>query len=145
MVTPSSDSRLIYVSSSTGNDTTGKYVVASAIPGGTARDGLPSGAIPVATFAKAGTFLRPGYPDWMLLKSGDTWHEILGAGPGGRSASEPMIVSSYGKGPRPILQPDPVSGSGIISHNGATVTSNLFYMGLEFYDARKDPSSPKFV
>jgi hypothetical protein len=145
VVTPSSDSRLIYVSSSSGNDTTGNYVLASSIPSGTARDGLPSGVTPVATFAKARTFLRPGYPDWMLLRSGDTWHEILGAGPGGRSASEPMIITSYEKGRRPILQPDPASGSGIISHNGATVTSNLSYIGLEFYDARKDPSSPNFV
>ena len=145
IVTPSSDSRLIYVSSSTGNDTTGNYVLASSIPSGTARDGLPSGVTPVATLEKAATLLRAGYPDWILLKTGDTWHESLGPGLGGRSLTEPSVACSYGTGVRPILQPNPSTNGSIIGHNGSSVISWVFHIGLELYDSRKDPSSPNFA
>ena len=78
-VTPSPDSQILYVSSSTGNDT---------------NDGL-SAAKPVATFLAATSKMRPGYPDHVLLMNGDTWSESLIIAASGRSPEEPVFVSSY--------------------------------------------------
>ena len=82
-VTPSSDTHIIYVSSSTGSD---------------ANNGL-SPSTPVKSLLAGISLLRSGMPDWLLLKRGDTWQESLGAEAGrwvksGRSAQEPMLVSA---------------------------------------------------
>jgi hypothetical protein len=103
--TPSSDSRLIYVSSSTGNDATGQIYsptnsVISADPFN------PVGPImPFATISNAMAQARSGYPDWVLLKRGDTWSSGLPMAKSGRSASERSLVSAYGaSGARPLLK-----------------------------------------
>ena len=91
---PSADSRIVYVSSSLGN---------------VANDGF-SEASPKASIAQGVLLLRHGMPDWLLLKAGDTFDEGLGQWKkSGRSASEPMLVSSYspagiGLGERPVLR-----------------------------------------
>ena len=99
--TPSSDTRIIYVSSSQGND---------------ANDGL-SEATPKRTIAAGMSLLRNGFPDWLLLKKGDEWHLSgwLGWPPvSGKNGSEKLLFSSYGSGPRPrILFPDSSSGLGL--------------------------------
>jgi hypothetical protein len=87
-VTPSSDSRIVYVSSSSGNDN---------------NNGLSSGAA-VKTIAKAKTLMRNGMPDEMLLKRGDTWNESFGTWrTSGRSEQEMQLIGTYGSGERPIL------------------------------------------
>src|SRR5215208_1350183 len=60
-VTPSSDTRTIYVSNSTGSND---------------NDGL-SPDTAVQTVAKGASLLRDGMPDWLLLKRGDSWQESL--------------------------------------------------------------------
>jgi hypothetical protein len=87
-VTPSSDSRIVFVSSSSGNDN---------------NNGLSSGAA-VKTIAKAKTLMRNGMPDEMLLKRGDTWNESFGTWrTSGRSEQEMQLIGTYGSGERPIL------------------------------------------
>lgn len=96
--TPSPDTRTVYVSSSQGND---------------ANNGL-SEATPKKTINAGVALLRSGYPDWLLLKKGDTWSEVLSGSPwnrSGRSASEPMRIGAYGNGPRPLLSPPQTAGS----------------------------------
>src|SRR6266478_762988 len=91
--TPSSGTRTIYISNSSGNDS---------------NSGL-SQSTPVKTIAKGVSLLRDGYPDWLLLKKGDAWtNEVLGnpIAVSGRSAAEPMLISSYGSGARPLLKTD---------------------------------------
>lgn len=86
--TPSPDSRVIYVSSSTGNDS---------------NNGL-SQQSPKKTLAAGYGLLRDGYPDWLLLKSGDTWNERFASwNKSGRSTNEMMRLGSYGAGERPRL------------------------------------------
>src|SRR5262249_47758043 len=87
--TPSADTKMTYVSSSTGNDF---------------NDGRTINT-PVKTLYKGASLLRSGYPDWLLLKKGDTWtDQALETAPGdnfgrgGRSSTEPMLVASYGTG-----------------------------------------------
>lgn len=85
--TPSADTKIYYVSDSTGND---------------ANDGLsPEKALktPQVAYGK----LRNGYPDWMLLKRGDVWdgtgttYAFVSEGDrSGRSAAEPIVIGTYG-------------------------------------------------
>ncbi len=128
VVTPSSDSRIIYVSSSQGNDS---------------NDGM-STATARKTLAKATALLRPGYPDHLLLKSGDVWYESLGTytSIGGRSAGEPMLISSYGTGARPSVRPvNATVTDNLFAHQTSTVGAHLYMIGIEFYDSFIDPSS----
>jgi Right handed beta helix region len=86
ILTPSADSRLIYVSSSDGND---------------ANSGTSDA--PLATINKALRQMRDGFPDWLLLKRGDEFLADDKIEKGGRSASEPLVISEYGTGPRPVI------------------------------------------
>lgn len=86
--TPSPDSRVIYVSSSQGNDQ---------------NSGL-SPLQPKRTIAAGKELLRDGFPDWLLLKRGDVFFEPLGAvNISGRNEFEPLVISAYAEGPRPLL------------------------------------------
>ena len=87
--TPSPDTRIIYVSNSSGSDSAG--VVGDVNH-------------PYKTIAKGLSLLRQGYPDWLLLKKGDTWIESNQLKKSGRSATEPMLISSYGTGARPLIK-----------------------------------------
>ena len=113
--TPSADTRTIYVSSSTGSDS---------------NSGLDA-AHPVATLAKGYSLMRNGYPDWMLLKAGDTWsnQNFNSWKVSGRSTAAPMLVSSYGTGARPIIS-ESNSNNGLNVY-GAT-TSHVAFVGIHF-------------
>ncbi|MCB0361023.1 MAG: hypothetical protein KDD44_15345, partial [Bdellovibrionales bacterium] len=65
---PSADSRLIYVSSSTGNDATGQvYSLASSAVGNNPR--IPRNSIAAyRTIDAAMMQVRTGAPDWILLR-----------------------------------------------------------------------------
>lgn len=122
----SPDSRVIYVSSSLGND----------------NNNGESQELPVATIEKAKELVRDGYPDYILLKRGDVW--IMGEGLGsfysGRSAIEPMVVSYYGdEGDRPLIKTERS-----LVHVRDTARSHLAFIGLELYAYKHDPNSPDY-
>jgi len=128
IVTPSEDSRVVYVSSSQGND---------------ANDGLSPGS-PKATIAAGNELIRDGFPDHLLLRRGDVFEAdgaTLYRWKNGRSASEPVVLSWYGEsGPRPVIKvPD-----GLIDHNGQTRNYQAF-IGLDIYKSNSDPGSPDFA
>ena len=125
-VTKSSDSRVVYVSSSGGSDS---------------NNGLSTGS-PVKTLAKAKSLVRSGMPDHILLKKGDTWSESLGKWRmSGRNAQEPMLIGSYGTGARPQLK----TGAGYaISTDGASV-HDVAIIGLHFNAHTRDPESSSFT
>ena len=131
--TPSSDTRTIYISNSIGVDT---------------NDGL-SQSTPVKTITKGKSLLRNNYPDWLLLRKGDVWtDETIGnVCLSGRSATEPMLISAYGSGARPMMKTNPsVNSDGIYtSCNGsAGIGDYLAVVGLDFYSYTRDPNSPGF-
>jgi hypothetical protein len=123
--TASSDTRKVYVSSASGKDTnTGT-----------------SSTSPVRTIAKARSLMRSGRPDWMLLKRGDVFYESLGSWTlSGRSASEPMLISSYGTGARPMLNTGAAYG---VSFSGQVV-SNLVIKGIYFHAHTRDPGAAPY-
>ena len=125
---PSSNSRLIYVSMTRGDDS---------------NDGL-SPESPVKTISRGKKLLRDGSPDWMLLKVGDSWPEGLGRWTkSGRSDREPMVVTAYGEGnQRPRLESGTRDGLRASGGGGTPKTiNNLVISGLHFYANGRDPES----
>jgi hypothetical protein len=118
VATPSADTRTVYVSSSTGADS---------------NTGLSPNS-PVKTLAKAKSLLRQNSADHLLLKSGDTFHDSFGKWQlSGRSAQEPILISSYGVGARPII--DSGISAGIYTEGGANVPTsigNVDIIGIQF-------------
>jgi hypothetical protein len=123
IIKSSADSKIIYVSSSEGNDSNiGE-----------------SPEYPVATIERAKELVRNGYPDHILLKRGDEWimNEGLGSFYSGRSAQEPMVVSYYGeKGDRPLIKTEKS-----LVHIQNMERSHLAFIGLELYAYKHDPNS----
>src|SRR6516164_7270867 len=127
--TPSSDTHIIYVSDSTGNDSTGV---------------IGDSTHPYKTLAQGVSLLRNGYPDWLLLKKGDIWtnQSLSNLYVSGRSATEPMLFSSYGSGPQPQVRPSAaLYQNGIGSAYGYTA-SNIAVVDIDFYAYLRDPSGP---
>jgi len=125
VITPSADSRIIYVSSSEGDDS---------------NDGL-SPEHPVATIEQASRMVREAYPDHILLKCGDVWERPdVYRFHSGRSATERMVVSYYGDSiKRPLL----LINSLFLNIDGDPI-ANLAFIGLEFYAWKHDPNSPDY-
>ena len=141
---PSEDSRIHYVSSSSGDDDAARAYPADHTAVG--KDPFhPAGSVkPFRTISAALSHARDGHPDWVLLKRGDSWSEPLGDPPDGRSRSQPFVVSSYGEAPdRPQIRlHGRQSGVRFDIHEGCR---NLAIVGLEFYAPGKDPDSPEFT
>ena len=123
---PGADSKVVYVSYSEGDDT---------------NNGL-SPKSPRQTIEAGASLIRDGYPDYLLLKRGDTWimGEGLGAFHSGRSVAEPMVVSYYGEqGARPLIKTE-----GPFVWIQEQVRSNLAFVGIELYAYKHDPNSPDY-
>ena len=129
--TPSADARKIYVSSSMGND----------------RNLGSTPETPVATITAGKTRLRNGYPDQLLLKSGDTFvDQSFGyLRVSGRSRTEPIFIGTYGSGPRPLVEtPNAKDAIGIGSLPGQG-GNNIVVEGIDFYAYTRDPSNPAYA
>jgi hypothetical protein len=122
-VTPSYDSRIIYVSSK----------------GSDYNSGLTSAA-PIKSFAKAQSLARSGMPDQILLHRGDIFNDSFGYWKkSGRSGSEPMVIGAYGDGDRPEIRTG--NSSGITIGNVANKTiDNLYILGLNWRASARDTS-----
>lgn len=78
---PSEDTRRVYVSNDGNDDAPGAGLSIDK---------------PAQTLAKGISLLRDGYPDWLLLRRGDTWPgERIWLGQNGRSQTEPCVVTAY--------------------------------------------------
>ena len=91
------DSRIVYVSSSRGSDTSGTvYTVGDPKVGADPFE--PAGTVQAyATIGAAYNQLRNGKPDILLLKRGDTWTESKNiGGKNGVGPLEPIIIGAYG-------------------------------------------------
>ena len=122
----SADSRVVYVSSSGGDDN---------------NDGL-SEAKAVKTIAKGKSIVRSGFSDRLLLKRGDVWNTGIGEWTkSGKSPSEPIIISTYGDAvERPLLKTG--VSEGIAAYKPVNFVA---IMGVHFYAHTRDPKSPDFV
>lgn len=110
----SPDTRKVYVSESLGDN---------------ANDGL-SPSTPKRNIGAAKALLRNGFPDWLLLRAGDTWQESLGDWRlSGRSPSERMLITSYGSSPeRPFLRTG--TGSGVTAIAQGSVPASVDHVAI---------------
>ncbi|MCH7536193.1 MAG: right-handed parallel beta-helix repeat-containing protein, partial [Bacteroidetes bacterium] len=130
---PSVDTRIIYVSNSTGDNTYSGFA-----PEWNGTDG------PKATIGAGKALIRNGFSDWLLLKRGDVWYENLGGwgGRSGRSQTEPIVIATYGSSiQRPLLKTGTSNGIKFCCGPHA----NLSLLGIEFYAHTRDPNSPEFT
>ena len=136
--TPSTDSRLIYVSA-TGNDGTGASTTIAA-----QTDAFdPQGTVlPYLTLAAAFAQARDGFPDWVLLKRDDTWTGENVVVKSGRGITEPYLMGYYGtSGARPLIKRGVSAGVNI----GSGVKSNFVMYGIDYYCNGRDPSDPSYT
>ncbi len=122
--TPSSDTRIVYLSNSTGNDS---------------NDCL-SPSTPCKTVAKGVGLLRDTFPDWLLFKRGDNWTRPLSSdwNLSGRSNAEKMILGSYGNhSNRPLFNTGGSVGFSLTWTNGKNgqtqAPRNLAIVGLDIF------------
>ena len=138
IISPSEDSRLIYVSSSSGNDDTGEFVSSNSV----VDIYYPAGVKPFRTIDAALSKTRTGFPDWVILKRGDTWDvsDILSV-QAGRSVYERSVLTSYGAGTdRPIIKTRAKNGLRIwIDVNFVAI------VGISLYAEFRDPESSEFA
>jgi len=129
------------------SDTVDVYVSTS---GSDSNSGL-SPSLPKRHLSNALALIRNGKPDHLYLKAGDTWtDEGLGLPTNfnGRGSDEPIVISSYSTGSttRPRLQTSSSSSVGsFISRGGSGTLSHVYIIGLDFYDAAKDPASGNYA
>lgn len=121
----STDTNQIHVSSSTGVDVAGCGAIGA----------------PCASIAYGIGEARDGFPDWVLLKRGETWNEHDIELISGRGRLEPFLLSTYGDyaDPRPLVKTG--SSNGI---NGGGNTRNAVVVGIEFIAQYRDPSDPEY-
>ena len=138
VITPSKDSRIIYVSSSSGDDELGEIYG----PDDLADITSPKNVIPFRTIKAAMENVRSGYPDWVLLLQGDVWvvsEEIYLKS--GRSTQERAVFSSYGDHTeRPL-----VKSSAPVAFRVWTDTNFVVFKGIGLYGYQRDPLSDDFA
>ena len=139
---PSADSRLIYVDSTLGNDGTAATYLLSTLPAGTWRQ--PVGIAPYATLEAATGQMRSGFPDYLLLKRGESFTLTTAQWQpeGGRSATERSFVTGYGLGPRPHF--DSPASNGLHFRIWSDV-NYIGIVGLHFYPTFRDPGHANFA
>ncbi len=124
VVTPPSDARIIYVSSSTGSDN---------------NTGL-SPQFPVASISKGKSVLENNSADELLLKRGDSWNSTFGRWTlSGASPQDPMVIGAYGSACAPEVLTGVNDGidTGSMSH---PEVDNLDIIGVNFDSSGRDPS-----
>lgn len=115
-ITPPSGARVVFVSSSQGND---------------ANNGL-SAASPVRSISRGKSLIRAGMGDQLLFRRGDTWDEPIGKWTaGGKDSQNPTVIGAYGPGERPLFRTGTKTGFAIYGYTGSPV-HHVALIGLHF-------------
>ncbi len=138
VLTPSADSRLIYVDDVAGNDDTGAFHLPSdPVIGADPR--APVGPVQAyRTLDAAHARSRVGSADWILLRAGGVWMNTTLLARSGRSPTERSVVTSYGQGPRPELR------TGVRLAMGAGHLYHAAVIGIRFWAHTRDSDGPYF-
>lgn len=128
------DARVVFVSSSEGNDATGQIYGINDVTFDSNGMFQAAGAVNAyASIAAAYAQCREGYPDIMLLNRGGEWVEMFNGGSAGnlksgRSISQRHIIASYGSGNRPQIK-------GVSSNTVIMATNTLYTVisGIRVY------------
>lgn len=138
IVLPTEESRLIYVSSSEGDDSKASYYTTAEI----VEPINPSGITAFKTINEAMKLVRKGHPDWVLLKKGDEW--LLDKTiypPSGQSKEAPFVFTAYGEGgSRPLLKTGRTTAFFLKGDR-----KFIALIGIDMYADKRDPDSENFV
>ena len=139
--TPSETSRITYVSES-GGATCPYYSPSDPLINGTPF--TPGAVETCSSYAAAWANTREGYPDWILIKRGDTFTEAIGNKVlSGLSESQPALIGAYGSiGNSPLFRV-PITADAGIKTTGAR--QFLAVSGLSFYAYTRNPDDPGYV
>lgn len=140
IIKPDSESRIVYVSSTTGSDNYARPYMSGEISD---PFNPPSDVRAYRTIEQAYAQLRDRKPDWLLLKKGDSFElQSTLRLKSGKSQSAHMVIGAYGDSntPRPII--DSYTSTAI---SGNKVRSFITVSGIEFYASGRDPESSRFV
>ncbi len=139
IIEPAADSRLIYVSNSTGNDSNAKFYSSKEI---TNPHNPPSNVLAYKTVSAALKQQRADHADWVLLKKGEEWDSGAWYLNSGRSSKEPLVITSYGGDyeKRPLVKTG--TNSAVILKSGK---SFIAITGIEFYANKRDPNGVNFI
>ncbi len=143
ILNPSSADRFIYVSASSGNDSTAEIYTSSSSEIG-ADPIHPSGTVKAyQTIAAAAANISANDAIWILLKRGDVFYETLARGASiGQSATRPIVFTSYGDSlESPLLK----TGTENAINYCCGTTRNLSIIGLSFYAHTRNPSDPDYI
>ena len=139
IIKPDIETRIVYVSSSEGNDSLAKPYSGISIT----NPFNPTNIQAYKTIEKAYAQIRGGKPDWILFKKGDHFDLVDKMWlKSGKSQNAHMVFGSYGdlNAKRPIIDSNT---SSVIQ--GIKDPSYITIIGIEFYASGRDPSSYKFV
>lgn len=137
IITPDKETRIVYVSSTQGNDSLARPYLSSELK----EPFNPSGIRAYRTIQAAIKNLREGKPDWILLRKGDTFSitKYLSL-PSGASKSAHTVLGAYGVAEkRPVIDTNDSSGVMLLEKNFITIN------GIEFYPSKLDPNNPNFL
>lgn len=120
-------------SASAAPDAVGTTYYISSSEGNNSNDGLSPGA-PWADFTNVNSkVFSPG--DQILLKRGDVWNQLFQPAGGNGTEENPIIISSYGVGSRPVIEGASTYSNTLVINNGSWWTLR----GLEFRGAKMGP------
>ncbi|MDC7220505.1 MAG: hypothetical protein PQJ59_11265 [Spirochaetales bacterium] len=145
--TPSSNSRIVYVSTTYGSDEGDVYVYEDM----ESTDVFyPEGTINAFnTFESAYACLRDGYADYLLFRRGDTFTESIELDKWGPSGSERFVVGAFYYNPdneaeannSPLFETG--AEKGIYSYSKGI--RNIYILGLNFYANTRDPDNADYT
>ena len=124
-------------------DTVHIYVADAGGGGSDSNNGLTD-ATPKLTVATAMALLRDGYPDWLHVKRDSVFtDQDLHVTRNGRGITEPVVVTTYGAGARPLFN---CSGAlRRIGGGGTPSTSNYVHVeGMSFVHYKRNPDDAAF-
>jgi hypothetical protein len=137
---PNKAEKIIYVSSSIGNDNNGMVY---PFPSSTIGEDPFLPANPIQAFQSveaAISSIEEGEAVWVLLKRGDTFYKTLRPITG-KSIDQPFLYSSYGTSNKlPLLK----TGSNAGVFHCCKALEHFWVVGLSFYAQTRDPNSPEY-
>lgn len=137
---PNKADKIIYVSSSIGNDGNGLvYDFPSSTIG--ADPFLPANPIQAFQSVEAAiATIQDGEAVWVLLKRGDTFYKTL-TPITGKSLDQPFLYSSYGTSNQlPLIK----TGSNAGVFHCCDPLEHFWIVGLSFYAQTRDPNNPEY-
>ena len=139
ILNPQNAEKIIYVSSSEGNDLTGEvYLTPFSTIG--SDPFLPTDIKAFKTVAAAAKKLNDGEAVWILIKRGDSFHETI-VKKQGKSLTQPFVYTAYGSSKKP---PFFYTADQPAINMCCKTFQHFAVVGLSFYAENRDPHHSSF-